>query len=86
MPMKSRAAGVVRDTQETQITVKLNLDGTGRAKLASGVPFLDHMLDQIAPPEKAYNFPLVDGTPFTRGSSSTAMRSARPKALKSVST
>ena len=48
MPMKSRAAGVVRDTQETQITVKLNLDGTGRAKLASGVPFLDHMLDQIA--------------------------------------
>ncbi len=48
MPMKSRAASVVRDTQETQITVKLNLDGTGRAKLASGVPFLDHMLDQIA--------------------------------------
>ena len=48
MPMKSRAASVVRDTQETQITVKLNLDGDGRAKLASGVPFLDHMLDQIA--------------------------------------
>ncbi len=48
MPMKSRAAAVVRDTQETQITVKLNLDGAGRAKLASGVPFLDHMLDQIA--------------------------------------
>ena len=48
MPMKSRAAAVVRDTQETQITVKLNLDGAGRAKLASGVPFIDHMLDQIA--------------------------------------
>ncbi len=48
MPMKSRTASVVRDTQETQITVKLNLDGDGRAKLASGVPFLDHMLDQIA--------------------------------------
>ena len=48
MPMKSRAASAVRDTQETQITVKLNLDGAGRAKLASGVPFLDHMLDQIA--------------------------------------
>lgn len=46
--MKSRSATVVRDTQETQITVKLNLDGAGRAKLASGVPFLDHMLDQIA--------------------------------------
>jgi imidazoleglycerol-phosphate dehydratase len=46
--MKSRAATVVRDTQETQITVKINLDGSGRAKLASGVPFLDHMLDQIA--------------------------------------
>ncbi len=46
--MKSRAATVVRDTQETQITVKIDLDGSGRAKLASGVPFLDHMLDQIA--------------------------------------
>ena len=48
MPMKSRTATVVRDTQETQITVKIDLDGSGRAKLASGVPFLDHMLDQIA--------------------------------------
>jgi len=43
-----RQAQVIRDTQETQISVKLNLDGSGRAKLASGVPFLDHMLDQIA--------------------------------------
>ncbi len=44
----ARQAQVTRDTQETQITVKLNLDGSGKSKLASGVPFLDHMLDQIA--------------------------------------
>jgi imidazoleglycerol-phosphate dehydratase len=44
----ARQAQITRDTQETQITVKLNLDGSGKAKLASGVPFLDHMLDQIA--------------------------------------
>ena len=44
----ARQVQVTRDTQETQITVKINLDGSGRAKLASGVPFLDHMLDQIA--------------------------------------
>lgn len=44
----ARQAQITRDTQETQISVKLNLDGSGRAKLASGVPFLDHMLDQIA--------------------------------------
>jgi imidazoleglycerol-phosphate dehydratase len=43
-----RTATVTRNTLETQITVSLNLDGTGVAKLASGVPFLDHMLDQIA--------------------------------------
>jgi len=43
-----RQAQINRDTQETQISVKLNLDGSGRAKLASGIPFLDHMLDQIA--------------------------------------
>jgi imidazoleglycerol-phosphate dehydratase len=44
----ARQAQINRDTQETQISVKLNLDGSGRAKLASGIPFLDHMLDQIA--------------------------------------
>jgi imidazoleglycerol-phosphate dehydratase len=43
-----RTAQVTRNTLETQITVSLNLDGTGIGKLATGVPFLDHMLDQIA--------------------------------------
>ncbi|MHB1186689.1 imidazoleglycerol-phosphate dehydratase HisB [Thiobacillus sp.] len=43
-----RTAQVTRNTLETQITVSLNLDGTGVSKLATGVPFLNHMLDQIA--------------------------------------
>lgn len=43
-----RKAQVTRNTQETQITVAINLDGQGKAELNSGVPFLDHMLDQIA--------------------------------------
>src|SRR5512132_1061567 len=43
-----RKAEIQRDTQETQVFVSLDLDGTGRAELASGIPFLDHMLDQIA--------------------------------------
>ncbi len=43
-----RKAHVSRNTQETQITLEINLDGQGKAELDSGVPFLDHMLDQIA--------------------------------------
>ena len=44
----TRRARVERDTLETQIKVSIDLDGTGEAKLNSGIPFLDHMLDQIA--------------------------------------
>jgi imidazoleglycerol-phosphate dehydratase len=43
-----RAAQVTRKTLETEISVKLNLDGSGKSKLTTGVPFLDHMLDQVA--------------------------------------
>ena len=43
-----RKAQVTRKTLETQITAKLNLDGAGKSRLATRVPFLDHMLDQVA--------------------------------------
>jgi imidazoleglycerol-phosphate dehydratase len=43
-----RSAQVTRNTLETQIGVKLNLDGTGTARFDTGIPFLEHMLDQIA--------------------------------------
>ena len=46
--MTQRQATVERNTLETQVQVKINLDGTGECKLDTGVPFLEHMLDQVA--------------------------------------
>lgn len=46
--MAERKARVERNTLETQITVEINLDGTGKANFDTGVPFLEHMMDQIA--------------------------------------
>ena len=46
--MIMRQAEITRNTLETQVTVRLNLDGTGQVRFATGVPFLEHMLDQVA--------------------------------------
>src|SRR4026208_345492 len=43
-----RTASATRNTKETQIRVSVNLDGKGTAKLSTGLPFLEHMLDQVA--------------------------------------
>ncbi|MGH8812394.1 MAG: imidazoleglycerol-phosphate dehydratase HisB [Advenella sp.] len=43
-----RTADITRNTNETRIAVSLNLDGTGKQSIDTGVPFLDHMIDQIA--------------------------------------
>jgi len=47
-PMVERKATITRNTLETQITATVNLDGTGKAEFETGIPFLDHMLDQVA--------------------------------------
>ena len=48
LKLKNRRASISRKTNETDINIELNLDGTGIAKISTGLPFFDHMLDQIA--------------------------------------
>ena len=46
--MSSRRAEITRKTKETQITLSVNLDGSGTSRLSTGLPFLEHMLEQVA--------------------------------------
>ncbi|QMU62062.1 MAG: imidazoleglycerol-phosphate dehydratase HisB [Gammaproteobacteria bacterium] len=46
--MTARTASVERNTNETQISIQLNIDGTGQSSLQTGLPFFEHMIDQIA--------------------------------------
>ena len=46
--LKKRAIRLVRDTKETQISIEINLDGSGKSQIETGIAFFDHMLDQIA--------------------------------------
>jgi imidazoleglycerol-phosphate dehydratase len=46
--MSSRRACILRETRETKISVEIELDGSGNSRFATGLPFLDHMLDQVA--------------------------------------
>ena len=48
LKLKERTASIVRNTNETKINIQLNLDGTGKSKIDTGIAFFDHMLDQIA--------------------------------------
>lgn len=48
LKLKERSASIERKTNETDIYIKLNLDGTGKSKIETGIAFFDHMLDQIA--------------------------------------
>ena len=77
--MKARTARVARDTLETQIEVTVNLDGTGMATLASGIPFLDHMLDQVA------RHGLIDLDASKRPATCRSIRTTRSKTSASRS-
>ena len=48
LKLENRTAELTRNTNETKIYIKLNLDGTGKSKISTGIAFFDHMLDQIA--------------------------------------
>ncbi|WP_420552952.1 bifunctional histidinol-phosphatase/imidazoleglycerol-phosphate dehydratase HisB [Tenacibaculum aiptasiae] len=48
LKLEERVAGIVRNTNETKISIQLNLDGTGKSDISTGIAFFDHMLDQIA--------------------------------------